>query len=160
MSLASFATTNLSVGRCFHFLMYGASARHVVRIRALHNLIYDLVPLFTWNRTSCEHGIFVGKEVLNTDPHGIYVTFFAQGVRTILFVSSRSKADGGYTFFETAQVGTTLFAFHGPCHGLSLKVIINPKAMNTTVNIPRIGTIKSLGELYFILEYSGLCNLE
>jgi len=116
MSLASFATTKLSVGRCFHFLMYGASARHVVRIRAFLYLIYDPVALFPLNRTSCEHGILIGKEVLYANPHGVYVTRLAQKERTILLVSSGSNADGGYLVFKTAEVGTTLLAFHRPGH--------------------------------------------
>jgi hypothetical protein len=108
-----------SVDKCFHFPVYGASARHVVRVRAILYLIYDPVALFPLNRTSCEHGFLVGKEVLNADPHGIYVTRLAQEERTILLVSSGSNADGGYLLIETAEIGTTLFAFHGPCHGLS-----------------------------------------
>jgi hypothetical protein len=101
--------------------MYGAPARHVVRIRAFLYLIYDPVTLFPLNRTSCEHGIFVGKEVLYADPYGIYVTGLAQEERTILLVSSGSNADGSHLVFETAEIGTTLFAFHGPCHRLSPK---------------------------------------
>ncbi len=117
MNLTSISSKDFSVvGKWFHFLMYGAPARHVVRGRALPYLIYDLVALLPWNRTSREKGVFVCKEVLNANPNGIYVTLLAQEVGTGFLVSHRSNADGGHLLFETSQVGATLLAFHRPCH--------------------------------------------
>ena len=80
--------------------MCGASARHVARVRALPYLIYDLVALLPRNRTSYEKGILVGKEVLNADPHGIYVTRLAQEVGTGFLVSPDSEGRWRPHFFR------------------------------------------------------------
>ena len=94
-----------------------APARHDLWGRALSYLLYDLVALLPWNRPRREQGLFIGKEVLNTDPHGVYVTVLAQEVGTGFLVSADAKADGGRPLFETSEVCAALLAFHGPTSG-------------------------------------------
>jgi len=89
-----------------------APARHDVWGRTLPYLLYDLVALLPRNRTRREQDILIGKEVLNADPHGVYVTVLAQEVGTSFLVSPDSKTDGGRPLFETSQVCAALLAFH------------------------------------------------
>ena len=68
-------------------------------IRALPNLIHDLAPLFTWNRTSCEHGIFVDKEV-SIQAHTEYT----------LHSLHRKKERSSSSPFGRRQMEATLFS--------------------------------------------------
>ena len=96
--------------------MYGTLAGHVVWGRALLNLIYDLVALLPRNRTSCENGVLVGKEIFNTDPQGIYVALFTQEVGRDFFVTPGANADGCRRLLVPSQIIAAFLTFHRPSH--------------------------------------------